>query len=93
MSDTTENSIEKTDAEWREQLTPEQYEVLRRQGTEPAFSGEYNFKKASGMYTCAACGSELFSSRQSSNRAPVGPASLSPRWPRPSSCALTTAMG
>ena len=62
MSDIVQNSIEKTDAEWREQLTPEQYEVLRRQGTEPAFSGDYNFNKASGMYTCAACGSELFSS-------------------------------
>jgi peptide-methionine (R)-S-oxide reductase len=60
MSDPT--MIEKTDEEWRQQLAPEQYEVLRRQGTEPAFSGEYNFNKASGMYTCAACGSELFSS-------------------------------
>ena len=61
MSD-GETTIEKTDEQWREQLSPERYEVLRRQGTEPAFSGEYNFNKASGMYTCAACGADLFSS-------------------------------
>ena len=54
--------VEKTDEEWREELTPQQYEVLRRQGTEPAFSGEYVHSKEDGMYRCAACGAELFSS-------------------------------
>jgi len=52
----------KTEQEWREELTPEQYEILRRKGTEPPFSGEYAFTKADGMYRCAACGSALFSS-------------------------------
>ena len=52
----------KTEQEWREQLTPEQYEILRRKGTEPPFSGEYAFSKEDGMYRCAACGNELFSS-------------------------------
>jgi peptide-methionine (R)-S-oxide reductase len=58
----TPREVQKTDEQWRAELTPERYEVLRRQGTEPAFSGEYNFNKASGMYTCVACGNELFSS-------------------------------
>jgi peptide-methionine (R)-S-oxide reductase len=54
--------IEKTDAEWREELTPNQYAVLRNQATEPAFTGEYVHVKADGMYHCAGCGAELFSS-------------------------------
>ena len=52
----------KTEVEWREQLTPEQYEILRRGGTEPPFTGKYAFSKEDGMYHCAACGHELFSS-------------------------------
>jgi peptide-methionine (R)-S-oxide reductase len=55
--------IEKTDADWRAQLTPKQYEVLRRKGTEPPFSGEYVHTKEDGTYCCAACGAELFSSK------------------------------
>src|SRR6266536_840157 len=57
-----ETKVMKTEEEWREQLTPEQYEVLRRQGTEPAFSGRYAYSKEDGIYRCAACGNELFSS-------------------------------
>jgi peptide-methionine (R)-S-oxide reductase len=54
--------VSKSEQEWREQLTPEQYEVLRRKGTERPFSGEYVYNKADGMYRCAACGADLFSS-------------------------------
>ena len=54
--------IEKSDQEWREQLTPEQYRILRQKGTEPAFTGAYNDEKAEGVYRCAACGTPLFSS-------------------------------
>jgi peptide-methionine (R)-S-oxide reductase len=54
--------VEKTDQEWREQLTPEQYDVLRKQATERPFTGEYVDTKDGGMYRCAACGAELFSS-------------------------------
>lgn len=54
--------VSKTDAEWREQLTPEQYAVLRRAGTERAGSGEYAYTKDPGVYCCAGCGASLFRS-------------------------------
>ena len=54
--------VEKTDEEWRRELTPEQYEVLRRKGTERAFTGKYNAAKEHGVYRCAACGNEVFRS-------------------------------
>jgi peptide-methionine (R)-S-oxide reductase len=54
--------IEKTDEQWREELTPEQYEVLRRKGTEPPFTGRYVHSKEDGIYRCAGCGADLFSS-------------------------------
>ena len=54
--------LEKTEQQWREELTPEQYEVLREKGTEPAFTGEYWDTKEGGVYRCAGCGQELFSS-------------------------------
>ena len=53
--------IEKSDAEWRDQLTPEQYHVLREKGTERAFTGKFWNTKTPGTYLCAACGQELFS--------------------------------
>ena len=54
--------IEKSEAEWREELTPQQYDILRRAGTEPPFAGEYVFNKADGTYRCAACRTALFDS-------------------------------
>jgi len=54
--------VEKSDAEWKRQLTPEQYHVTRRQGTEPPFSGEYYDCHEKGMYKCVGCGAELFRS-------------------------------
>jgi peptide-methionine (R)-S-oxide reductase len=54
--------IDKTEAEWRDTLTPEQYEVLRRKGTEQAFTGAYVDTKEPGVYRCAGCGAELFRS-------------------------------
>jgi peptide-methionine (R)-S-oxide reductase len=54
--------IEKTEQQWREELTPEQYEVLRRKGTERPFTGRYVHSKEDGVYRCAGCGAELFNS-------------------------------
>jgi peptide-methionine (R)-S-oxide reductase len=54
--------IFKSDAEWRAQLTPEQYRVLRQQGTERPFTGQYVHTKTPGIYACAACGQQLFAS-------------------------------
>jgi peptide-methionine (R)-S-oxide reductase len=54
--------IKKTDREWKEELSPEQYHVLREHGTERPFTHPYNQQKAKGMYFCAACGTPLFSS-------------------------------
>ena len=53
----------KTEDEWREELTPEQYQVLRQAGTEPAFTGKYWDHHDDGMYQCAACRAPLFSSQ------------------------------
>ena len=54
--------IEKNDAEWKKELTPEQYKVMRKKGTEAPFTGEYVHHKTRGIYRCAGCGTELFSS-------------------------------
>lgn len=70
MSDSTknmqvgnmENKVIKTEEEWKKELTPEEYRVLREKGTERAFTGEYDHFFDEGIYKCAACGNELFSS-------------------------------
>jgi peptide-methionine (R)-S-oxide reductase len=55
--------ISKSEDEWRKQLTPEQYEVARGKGTEPAFTGKYHASHADGIYRCVCCGTPLFDSQ------------------------------
>ena len=57
-----ETEIHKSEEQWREELSPERYRVLREKGTEPPFTGAYTHSKESGTYNCGACGSELFRS-------------------------------
>jgi peptide-methionine (R)-S-oxide reductase len=61
-SDIVEPAVNKTEDEWRNDLTPAQYRVLRQAGTEPAFTGEYWDDHTDGMFHCAGCGAPLFSS-------------------------------
>jgi peptide-methionine (R)-S-oxide reductase len=56
-------AVTKSDEEWREQLTPAEYQVLRQAGTERPFVGEYTDTKTEGVYACRACGAELFTSQ------------------------------
>jgi methionine-R-sulfoxide reductase len=66
LKNTTMNNdtgkIEKSEDEWKKELTPEQYKVLRQKGTEAPYTGKFNLHNEKGVYICAACGNELFSS-------------------------------
>src|SRR5688572_14014284 len=62
-----DTSVNKTDEEWRKSLSAEQYDVLRKKGTERPFTGKFNDHYEKGWYTCAGCGTELFSSEQKFN--------------------------
>lgn len=59
-----QHTVEKSEAEWRQELTPEEFYVLRQAGTERPFTGEYWDTHTSGVYECRACGSELFTSNE-----------------------------
>ena len=61
-SNVLEDTVVKTEAEWRAILTPAEYQVLREDATEPPFSNEYNDNKRRGVYSCAACGNPMFTS-------------------------------
>ncbi|GAC1460532.1 MAG: peptide-methionine (R)-S-oxide reductase MsrB [Chamaesiphon sp.] len=56
------NKVQKTESEWQQQLTPTQFQIARKKGTERAFTGEYNAHKEPGIYQCVCCGNNLFSS-------------------------------
>lgn len=62
MESTREYSVNKTDEQWRAELSPAEYQVLRQAGTERPFSGKYNDTTAEGVYSCRACDAELFTS-------------------------------
>ncbi len=62
MTETSRPKVVKSDAEWQKELTPEQYQITRKHGTEPAWTGPYLHEKSKGVYNCVACGAPLFSS-------------------------------
>jgi peptide-methionine (R)-S-oxide reductase len=70
--------VNRTDAEWKAQLTPEQFSVARKQGTEYVFTGKYHALKEHGIYTCVCCGTDLFYRRPSLIREQAGPVSTPP---------------
>ena len=75
------DKVTKTDAEWKEQLTPEAYQVTRKAGTERAFTSELNNNKTEGIYKCVGCGSELFNSETKFDSGTGWPSFYAPSQP------------
>ncbi len=75
------DKVIKPDSEWKKELTPEQYKVTRKKGTERAFSGEYANTKEPGIYACVCCGNELFSSDDKFNSGTGWPSFTKPVSP------------
>ena len=73
-----DDKIRKTDEEWRQKLTPEQFRVARKKGTEPAFTGKYNASKEPGQYNCVCCGNVLFDSDDKFDSGTVWPSFTRP---------------
>ena len=75
------DKVNKTDAEWKEQLTPEAYQVTRKAGTERAFTSDLNNNKTEGIYKCVGCGSELFNSETKFDSGTGWPSFYAPSQP------------
>jgi len=73
------DKIKKSDEEWKQKLSDEQFRITRQAGTEPAFSGEYYLNKQAGKYSCVCCGEELFSSEEKYDSGSGWPSFYKPR--------------
>jgi peptide-methionine (R)-S-oxide reductase len=81
MSDASASQLPQTDAEWKQRLTPEQFQVTRKKGTERAFTGEYHNCKTPGTYTCVCCGAPLFDSETKFDSGTGWPSFYEPKGP------------
>ena len=87
------DKVIKTDEEWRQLLTPEQYEVTRHKGTEPPFTGKYNAFEENGIYKCVCCGNDLFSSESKFDSGTGWPSFRAPFSEQSTETAMDTSHG